>query len=114
MSVQVLIERSAAAFIRQRIDVHVFERPGRGYLTFGPGGEEVWTPLVEGGSREDNGPTFSIPESVATEVAAAILDVAPANREQGQALADARAVRDRLLRLVERVVDADIAREASR
>jgi hypothetical protein len=101
--IRVAIDRSAAAFIHQRLDVYVFDGPRQ--LILDPDGTERWEILesAETVLREPR-PTLRVPAEVATEIAAAILDVAPANREQAQALADARAVRDRLLVLVEKVV----------
>ena len=71
-------------------------------LTLLPPDQMEWRGIAEG--AEAGEPTLLLPAGLAGQIAAELMNVVPPNTEQALALKDARAVRDRLLTLVEKVV----------
>ena len=74
------------------------------------GGEIEWREI----EHNEEAPVFAIvSKEVLSAIAVAAGEIVQASDQTLESLGDARQVRDRALGMVERIVDADLAREAS-
>ena len=100
-------------FDRMAVDIYVYESlPNMKHrlLRWKGAGEVEWIDTNDG--EQPMGPSLQLPVEVLEQLVSEAQDFLPPSAAVGAALKDTQEVRDKLLGMVERIVDADLAREA--
>lgn len=99
----------------QSVDIYVYEpsmNMGGRLLRWKDAGTVEWVEVAPGEQAE--APSLQLPVEVLEHLVVQAQDFLPPSAAVGAALKDTQEVRDKLLGMVERIIDADLAREATK
>lgn len=102
---------------RQSVDIYVYEpnlsaAATTRLLRWVGAGEVQWVEMGPG--EQADTPSLQMPVEVLEQLVSQAQDFLPPSAAVGAALKDTQEVRDKLLGMVERIIDADLAREATK